>query len=98
MTITVGLTGVGAEGRVGSVATSKRRWTINGWHRLWLVACLLWAIVVATVAFPAYVNARPDYEHDLFRTAALFWGLGSAAMLILGHAIAWAIRGFQTRQ
>ena len=63
----------------------------NGWQRLWLLAAILWAIVILALA------GTPDrgwtMQSVLF--AVRLWIVPVAAVYGFGLGLAWAIRGFQ---
>jgi len=71
---------------------------INGWHRLWIVGAFVWALVIAGVTFPMLVTANGTTDWDLIRSAALVWIGSSVAVLLVGHGLAWAGRGFRGGQ
>ncbi len=68
---------------------------INGWQRLWLVACLLLAVPIAFDTYAAVVSGPSAWEMDAVRTGVLVWLAASIFLLIVGHAVAWAVRGFR---
>ena len=65
--------------------------TLNGWQRVWLMASILWAVVVLALA------GTPDRGWTM--QAALFlvrlWIVPVAAVYGFGHGLAWVRRGFQ---
>ena len=65
--------------------------TLNGWQRLWLVASILWAVVVLALA------GTPDRGWTM--QSALFvvrlWIVPVAALYGFGLGLAWVRRGFQ---
>ena len=65
--------------------------TLNGWQRLWLVASILWAVVVLALA------GTPDRGWTM--QSALFvvrlWIVPVAALYGFGLGLAWVCRGFQ---
>ena len=65
--------------------------TLNGWQRLWLVASILWAVVVLALA------VAPDRGWTM--QSALFvvrlWIVPVAALYGFGLGLAWVRRGFQ---
>ena len=66
--------------------------TLNGWQRLWLLASILWAVVVLALA------GIPDRGWTM--QSALFvlrlWIVPVAAVYAFGLGLAWVRRGFQT--
>jgi hypothetical protein len=69
---------------------------INGWQRLWLVASILWAVVILVLA--------GDFQSDGDQTvpsanAALFvvrlWIVPVGVVYGFGLGLAWVRRGFQ---
>ena len=65
--------------------------TLNGWQRLWLVAAILWAVVVLALA------GTPDRGWTM--QSALFvvrlWIVPVAAVYGFGLGLAWVRRGFR---
>ena len=64
---------------------------INGWQRLWLLASILWAVVILALAGP------PDRGWTV--QSAMFvvrlWVVPAVAVYALGYGLAWVMRGFQ---
>lgn len=68
---------------------------INGWYRLWIVASVLMAAGCGFIVYEQYAFSSADsIDSDAVRTMALVWAIGSVALLLLGHLVAWALRGF----
>ena len=67
--------------------------TLNGWQRLWLLASILWAVVILALA------GMPDRgwttESALF--VVRLWIVPVTAVYVFGLGLAWVIRGFQTQ-
>ena len=65
--------------------------TLNGWQRLWLLASILWAVVILALA------GMPDRGWTM--QSALFvmrlWIMPVAAVYGFGLGLAWVRRGFQ---
>ena len=59
---------------------------INGWQRLWLLASILWAVVVLLLAVPSAGEA-------LF--VVRLWIVPVAAVYGFGLGLAWVRRGFR---
>jgi hypothetical protein len=66
--------------------------TLNGWQRLWLLASILWAVVILALA------GMPDRGWTM--QSALFvmrlWILPVGSLYVFGLCHAWVMRGFQT--
>ena len=64
--------------------------TLNGWQRLWLLASILWAVVLALAGMP---------DRGWTMQSALFvvrlWIVPVAAVYGFGLGLAWVRRGFQ---
>ena len=64
--------------------------TLNGWQRLWLLASILWAVVILALA------GTPDRGWTM--QSALFlvrlWIVPVAAVYGFGLGLAWVRRGF----
>ena len=65
--------------------------TLTGWQRLWLLASILWAVVILALA------GMPDRGWTM--QSALFvvrlWIVPVAAVYGFGLGLAWVRRGFQ---
>jgi len=65
--------------------------SLNGWQRLWLLASILWAVVILALA------AMPDRGWTI--QSAMFvvrlWIVPVAAVYTVGLGLAWIRRGFQ---
>lgn len=59
---------------------------INGWQRLWLLASILWAVVILLLA--------GSFRFDGAQAVRL-WVVPVAAIYGLGLGLAWVRRGFQ---
>ena len=60
---------------------------INGWQRLWLLASILWAVVILVLA------GVPSANEALF--VVRLWIVPVAAVYGFGLSLAWVRRGFQ---
>jgi hypothetical protein len=69
---------------------------INGWQRLWLLASILWAVVILVLAgilqFDGDQTVRSAND-SLF--VARLWIAPVAAVYGFGLGLAWVRRGFQ---
>ena len=65
--------------------------TLNGWQRLWLLASILWAVVVLALA--GIPERSWTMQSALF--AVRLWVVPVAAVYVLGLGLAWVMRGFQ---
>jgi hypothetical protein len=69
---------------------------INGWQRLWLLASILWAVVILVLAGLLQSNgdrAVPSASMVLF--VVRLWIVPVAAVYGFGLGLAWVRRGFQ---
>jgi hypothetical protein len=69
---------------------------INGWQRLWLVASILWAVVVLLLAGILRSDGAqtiPSANEALF--VVRLWIVPVAAVYMFGLGLAWVRRGFQ---
>jgi hypothetical protein len=69
---------------------------MNGWQRLWLLASVLWAVVILTVAG----ILQSDGDHTVRSAEAVLfvvrlWIVPVAAVYVFGLGLAWVRRGFQ---
>jgi hypothetical protein len=64
---------------------------LNGWQRLWLLASIIWAVVILALA------GQPD--HDQTVQSVMFvvrlWIVPVAAIYGFGLGLAWVRHGFQ---
>jgi hypothetical protein len=65
--------------------------TLNGWQRLYLLASILWAVVILALA------GTPD--HGWTMQSAMFvvrlWIVPVAAVYAFGLSLDWVMRGFR---
>jgi hypothetical protein len=69
---------------------------INGWQRLWLLASILWAVVILALAGILQADgdhAVPSAHMVLF--VVRLWIVPVAAVYGFGLGLAWVGRGFQ---
>jgi hypothetical protein len=69
---------------------------INGWQRLWLLASILWAVVILVLAGILQSDGDqtvPSTNMILFLVR--LWIVPVAAIYGLGVGLAWVGRGFQ---
>ena len=69
---------------------------INGWQRLWLLASVLWAVVVLALA--GILQSDGDQTVQSVNEAMLavrLWIVPVAAVYAFGLGLAWVRRGFQ---
>ena len=63
---------------------------INGWQRLWLLASILWGVVILALAG---IQTVPSADVALF--VVRLWIVPVAAVYGFGLGLAWVRRGFQ---
>lgn len=68
---------------------------MNGWHRLWLVSCVVIALLMIALSYLQVATTDADFQGDLIRTLAFIWLLVCLAILGVGYLVAWARRGFE---
>ena len=69
---------------------------INGWQRLWLLASILWAVVILVLAGILQFDGDqtvPSANEALF--VVRLWIVPVAAVYGIGLSLAWVRRGFQ---
>ena len=69
---------------------------INGWQRLWLLASILWAVVILLLAGILQFDGDqtvPSANEALF--VVRLWMVPVAAVYGFGRSLAWVRRGFQ---
>jgi hypothetical protein len=68
--------------------------TLNGWQRLWLLASILWAVVILALA------GMPDRGWTM-QSALLvvrLWIVPVGSVYALGLGLTWVMRGFHAEQ
>ena len=65
---------------------------LNGWQRLWLLASILWAVVILALA-GILQSDGPSANELVF--AVRLWIMPVAAGYGFGLGLAWVRRGFQ---
>ena len=66
---------------------------INGWQRLWLLASILWAVVILLLA-GILQPGRNQTAHDALFVVRL-WIVPVVAVYAIGLGLAWVRRGFR---
>ena len=69
---------------------------INGWQRLWLLASIIWAVVILLLA--GILQSDGDQAVPTAKEALLvvrLWIVPVAAVYGFGLGLAWVRRGFQ---
>jgi hypothetical protein len=69
---------------------------LNGWQRLWLLASILWAVVILALAGILQSDGTqtvPRANEVLF--VVRLWTVPVAAVYVFGLGLAWVRRGFQ---
>ena len=67
--------------------------TLNGWQRLWLLASILWAVVILLLAGILQADRDQTVQSALF--VVRLWIVPVAAVYGFGLGLAWVRRGFQ---
>jgi hypothetical protein len=67
---------------------------INGWQRLWLLASILWAVVILALSGTLQSGHAVLSTHVVLFVVRL-WIVPVAAVYALGLGLAWVGRGFQ---
>jgi hypothetical protein len=67
--------------------------SLNGWQRLWLLAAILWAVVILALA------GMPDRGWTMQSAMLLvrLWIVPAALVYALGLGLAWVVRGFHIK-
>ena len=65
---------------------------INGWHRLWLLASILWAVVI--LALSGILQSDGSTANDVLLVVRL-WIVPITTVYGFGLGLAWVRRGFQ---
>ena len=68
---------------------------INGWQRLWLVASILWALVILLLVGILQSDGRTVPSADTALLVARLWIVPVAAVYGFGLGLVWVRRGFQ---
>jgi hypothetical protein len=69
---------------------------INGWQRLWLLASIVWAVVILLLA--GILQSDGDQavpSGDVILFVARLWIVPVSAVYGFGLGLAWVRRGFQ---
>lgn len=68
---------------------------INGWQRLWLLASIVWAVVVLSLAgFFQSDGDRAATSADMVLFVVRLWVVPVAAVYAFGVGLAWVRSGF----
>jgi hypothetical protein len=67
---------------------------INGWQRLWMLASVLWAVVILALSGILQSDHADPSAHMVLFVVRL-WIVPVAAVYALGLGLAWVGRGFQ---
>jgi hypothetical protein len=65
--------------------------TLNGWQRLWLLASILWAVVVLAL------GGTPDHGWTMQSALVVvrLWIVPVTAIYAFGLGVVWVTRGFR---
>jgi len=69
--------------------------TLNGWQRIWLLASILWAVVILSLA-AIFQPDRAQTVHSALFVVRL-WIVPVVAVYGFGLGLAWVRRGFRAR-
>lgn len=68
---------------------------INGWQRVWLLASILWAVVILALAGRFQPNGEQVTQSaNMVLVALRLWIVPVVAAYALGLGFAWVRRGF----
>ena len=67
--------------------------TFNGWQRIWLLASILWAVVILVLSGILQADGDQTVQSALF--VVRLWIMPVAAVYAVGLGLAWVHRGFQ---
>jgi hypothetical protein len=67
---------------------------INGWQRLWLLASILWAVVILALAGILQSGDQPAPNANEALLVVRLWIVPVAAVYGFGLGLAWVRRGF----
>ena len=67
--------------------------TLNGWQRIWVLASILWAVVILLLAGVLEPDRDQTVESALF--AVRLWIVPVVAVYAFGLGLAWVRRGFR---
>ena len=65
--------------------------SLNGWQRLWLMASILWAVVLLALA--GILDRGWTIQSALF--VVRLWIMPVAAVYAFGLSLVWVMRGFR---
>ena len=68
---------------------------INGWQRLWLLASILWAVVILVLAGILQFDVDQTLPSANVALLVRLWIVPVAAVYGFGLGLAWVRRGFQ---
>ena len=69
---------------------------LNGWQRAWLLASILWAVVIVALAGRFQSNGdQVAASTNMVLFAVRLWIVPVAAAYAFGHGLVWVRRGFQ---
>jgi hypothetical protein len=67
--------------------------TLNGWQRIWVLASILWAVVILLLAGILQPDRDQTVQSALF--ALRLWIVPVVAVYGFGLGLAWVRRGFR---
>jgi hypothetical protein len=71
----------------------RRMTTLNGWQRIWLLASILWAVVILLLAGIFQPDRDQTVQGALF--VVRLWIVPVVAVYVFGLGLAWVRRGFR---
>ena len=67
--------------------------TLNGWQRIWVLASILWAVMILLLAGILQPDHNQTVQSALF--ALRLWIVPVVAVYAFGLGLAWVRRGFR---
>ncbi len=74
---------------------------LNGWQRLWVVAAVIWGLVVAYIGIDSFMSSGFGTLGEAILFSFIYWLAPAGCLYLLGQTVGWVVpwvvRGFKNQ-